>query len=203
MKNRCNNPNDTAFEDYGGRGIKVCEEWNGSHSYPNFREWAIENGYKEGLSIDRINVNGNYEPNNCRWVTQKVQMKNIRCNIPITYKGETNILSDWAEILNINVNTLYSRIVTLGWDVEKAFETSTKNSYQVGLNKANAKNKLLYENKSDKVKSRVIELMSTHNYNDIIKIVKSEFNIKDSRTFCKLCCGSKLKRDFIKWFKSL
>ena len=203
MKNRCNNPNDPHFEDYGGRGIRVCEKWNGSHSYPEFKKWAYENGYKEGLSIDRIDVNGDYCPENCRWVSQKVQTRNLRCNISITYKNETHILSDWAEILNVNVNTLYSRIVKLDWDIDKAFETSTENSYQNGLNKANAKNKLLYEDKSDKVKSRVIELMNTYDYNDIIKIVKSEFNIKDLRTFYKLCCGSTLKRDFIKWFKNL
>ena len=141
MKNRCNNPNDPHFKDYGGRGIRVCEKWNGSHSYPEFKKWAYENGYKEGLSIDRIDVNGDYCPENCRWVSQKVQTRNLRCNISITYKNETHILSDWAEILNVNVNTLYSRIVKLDWDIDKAFETSTENCCQSVLNKANAKNK--------------------------------------------------------------
>lgn len=76
MKSRCNNPKVDNYKYYGGRGITVCEEWQ--HDYTAFRNWALSNGYQEGLSIDRINVNGNYEPNNCRWISMAEQQKNKR-----------------------------------------------------------------------------------------------------------------------------
>lgn len=87
MKSRCNNPNDKNYADYGGRGIKVCEEWNISSE--SFIDWALKNGYKEGLSIDRINVNGNYEPGNCRWADAETQCLNqrIRKDNKTGYKG--------------------------------------------------------------------------------------------------------------------
>lgn len=87
MKSRCNNPDDKNYADYGGRGIKVCKEWN--ESPKSFIEWALNNGYKEKLSIDRINVNGNYEPGNCRWTDSETQCLNqrIRKDNKTGYKG--------------------------------------------------------------------------------------------------------------------
>lgn len=76
MKQRCNNKNNHAYKWYGGKGVKVCDEWNGSHSYENFYKWAMASGYKEGLTIDRIDPDGNYEPNNCRWITISEQQRN-------------------------------------------------------------------------------------------------------------------------------
>ena len=81
MKKRCNNPNDKSYKNYGGRGIKVCKEWN--ENYLSFKKWAYKNGYDENAphgecTIDRINVNGNYEPNNCRWISNAEQQKNKR-----------------------------------------------------------------------------------------------------------------------------
>jgi hypothetical protein len=95
MKDRCYNQNNNGYKDYGGRGIKVCNEW---HNSTNFFEWALANGYNDNLTIDRIDVNGNYEPSNCRWVTMKVQDRNRRNTIFITFNGETKSLAEWCEI---------------------------------------------------------------------------------------------------------
>lgn len=111
MKARCYNKNHHAYNCYGGRGIKICDKWLEKESgFMNFYNWAINNGYQEGLSIDRIDVNGNYEPVNCRWVTQKVQTNNTRRNVYITYNGETHTLKEWSEILNIPYGTLQDRV---------------------------------------------------------------------------------------------
>lgn len=76
MIQRCTNPNQKKYPIYGGRGIVVCEEWK--CSYTAFRDWAMANGYEEGLSIDRVDVDGNYEPSNCRWATRSEQEANKR-----------------------------------------------------------------------------------------------------------------------------
>ena len=76
MRQRCLNPNNHKYKNYGGRGIKVCDEW--LHDFMAFYDWSMDNGYKPGLTIDRINNDGNYEPNNCRWTTMKVQNNNRR-----------------------------------------------------------------------------------------------------------------------------
>lgn len=119
MKQRCLNPKDKNYKDYGGRGITVCSEWLNPE---NFYKWAIANAYKKGLSIDRIDVNGNYEPLNCRWATPKEQMRNTRKNHLITYKEQTKCLAEWAEIINIKSQILYKRLKR-GWSIEKALET--------------------------------------------------------------------------------
>lgn len=118
MKERCSNSNNNAYKDYGGRGIIVCNEWE--QSYEVFKEWAINNGYKSNLTIDRINVNGNYEPENCRWVTNKIQQNNRRNNRYIKYNGETKTLSEWAEYMGVNVHTLCSRINQQGMPIDEA-----------------------------------------------------------------------------------
>lgn len=118
MKNRCYNQNVVHFGDYGGRGITVCEEWK--NSFSAFYDWAISNGYSDELTIDRIDFNGNYEPSNCRWVNMKMQNNNTRHNRTITKNGETHSVSEWAEIIGIKPATLYARIFTYNWEIEKA-----------------------------------------------------------------------------------
>lgn len=120
MKDRCYNPKDKRYKNYGGRGIKICNEW--LNSFESFYEWSLENGYKDGLTIDRIDVNGNYEPNNCRWTTWDVQCNNRTNNVYIEYNGEINTLKQWCDILNIDYKKAHNRIHKLKWDVKRAFE---------------------------------------------------------------------------------
>lgn len=121
IKRRCLNKNDSAYVYYGGRSITICNEW--IDNFENFYNWSIKNGYKKGLSIDRIDTNGNYEPKNCRWTNAKTQARNRRNNFNITYNGQTKCLSEWSEILGINRGTLKSRILRSKWSIEKAFNT--------------------------------------------------------------------------------
>jgi hypothetical protein len=107
MKKRCNNPNDKRYKHYGGKGIKVCEEW--ANDFMVFREWAYQNGYEEGLTIERKDNNLGYSPDNCRWITMAEQAKNTSQNIFITRNGETKILSDWCRELGLNVRTIMWR----------------------------------------------------------------------------------------------
>ncbi len=95
MKQRCYNVKNPNYKHYGARGIKICDEWlNDSRK---FYKWAEENGYNDSLTIDRIDVNGNYEPRNCRWTTMKIQENNRTNNRKITLNGETKTVSQWAE----------------------------------------------------------------------------------------------------------
>ena len=117
MKQRCNNPNAGKFPQYGGRGISVCKEW--SDNFLSFFSWATENGYKEGLSIDRINPDGNYEPDNCRWTTNKVQCNNKTNNRIYEIDGLSYTLQQLADISGINNGTIRSRLKR-GWDIKKS-----------------------------------------------------------------------------------
>lgn len=107
IKGRCNNCKNKAYSYYGGRGIKACQEWD--TSYETFRKWALANGYRDDLTIDRINVNGNYCPENCRWVDVKTQMNNTRANRRITQNGETRTMAEWAERTGIAYETIRYR----------------------------------------------------------------------------------------------
>ena len=116
MKKRCKNKNNHHYKNYGGRGITVCQEWD--NSFCAFRLWALSSGYNDDLTIDRINVNGNYEPSNCRWITSMEQCKNLRKNVRLTYNGKTQIISDWARELNIESSTIGYRH-RRGWSDEE------------------------------------------------------------------------------------
>lgn len=109
MKGRCNNCKNKAYSYYGGRGIKVCQDWD--ESYALFRDWALANKYQENLTIDRIDVNGNYCPENCRWVSMKVQMNNTRANRRITLNGETKTMAEWSESTGLSYETIRNRTI--------------------------------------------------------------------------------------------
>lgn len=123
MKQRCYNQNSKAYKDYGGRGIAICKEW--LYNFENFYNWAMEHGYNDNLTIDRINVNGNYEPSNCRWVDRKTQQRNRRNCKYYNVKGKTHCLKEWCDILNLNYNTVQARL-KYGWTIEKALFTITE-----------------------------------------------------------------------------
>lgn len=117
MRLRCNNPRYKQYKDYGGRGIKVCEEWN---SFTCFSYWAEHNGYDVNLTLDRIDNDKGYSADNCRWTNRKVQNNNKRNNHLISFLGKTYTLSQWAEISGINKGTFISRIVKYKKPIEEA-----------------------------------------------------------------------------------
>lgn len=124
IKKRCYYKNHKAYKEYGERGITVCEEW--LNDFQAFHDWAMANGYNENApkgqcTIDRINNNGNYEPNNCKWVSMKEQARNKRNNKIITYNGISKCLVEWAEDMNLNAKYLGGQIRKYG--VEKVFST--------------------------------------------------------------------------------
>lgn len=127
IKKRCYYTGATSFKYYGEKGIKVCDEWR--HNYDAFAEWAIKNGYNGTLTIDRIDSNGDYSPDNCRLATPKQQAYNRSTNHNITFNGETHALTEWAEILGINYRTLSRRINMLGWSIERALSTPVDMRY--------------------------------------------------------------------------
>ncbi len=119
MISRCENDLDSRYQSYGGRGIKVCDEWK---DVETFNSWANSNGYQDKLTIDRIDVNGNYEPSNCRWATLKEQANNKRNSIFVEFKGNIQTLKEWSEEFNIPYGTLKTRI-SFGIEPPNLFET--------------------------------------------------------------------------------
>ena len=122
MKDRCINPRCKDYDFYGGRGVKVCEEWI---YFENFDAWAMKNGYKEGLSIDRIDNHGDYCPENCRWITIKEQCYNRRSNHYIEYNGKIQTITQWAEEYGMTEQVLSGRL-RKGWDMESALTKPLK-----------------------------------------------------------------------------
>lgn len=117
MKERCYNPRRSEYSYYGGRNISVCQDWMDSSK---FIEWALNNGYSDELTLDRIDNNGNYCPENCQWVNRKMQQNNRRNNRYITYNGETKTVTQWAESNGMTYYQLIKRIDKLKWSFERA-----------------------------------------------------------------------------------
>ena len=124
MKDRCNNISNPSYERYGGKGVIVCEEWR--NDFFAFKNWAFQHGYNECLSIDRIDMNGNYEPSNCRWATAQEQADNKTNNIRITIDGKTQDLQQWCNEYGIKRSTVNTRVLLCGWDYERAITTPVR-----------------------------------------------------------------------------
>lgn len=122
MRGRCLHKSYASFKNYGGKGVKIVKEWL---KFENFKKWALENGYSETLTLDRIDSNKDYEPNNCRWVSMKKQQNNKTNNRKLFYNGEYKTVSEWAECLGVNTQTLFTRLKR-GWSVERTLATPVK-----------------------------------------------------------------------------
>ena len=126
MKRRCCDANVDQYENYGGRGIKVCDEW--ANDYAKFREWAYSHGYDDkkqpkDCTIERIDVNGNYEPLNCKWATSLEQQNNRRGSKYVTYNGETKTVAEWSRQIGVGGGAMYQQL-DRGWADEKVIETA-------------------------------------------------------------------------------
>jgi len=122
IKTRCTNPNSSEYKRYGARGITMCEKWT---TFSGFLE-DMQSSYKDGLSIDRIDNNGNYCKENCKWSTPKEQANNRRSNRIITFKNKTKTLAEWTEFLGMKRTTIANRIDYCGWSIERALSTNVK-----------------------------------------------------------------------------
>lgn len=133
MKSRCYNKNNKNYHQYGGNGITVCNEW--LDNYQTFRIWATENGYSDELTLDRIDFESDYTPNNCRWVSIKKQQNNRSNNRYIEFNGEVKTLSEWCEDLGLNKSTISSRINREGTEplialgLSEKYKTKKNNKY--------------------------------------------------------------------------
>ncbi len=124
MRKRCYNQNASNYPRYGGRGITICSEW--LESFEHFHAWAMQNGYADDLSIDRMDVNGNYSPENCRFATAKRQSNNRRSNRVIVCNGISKTVAEWSVTTGVSAMSITARIDRLGWDTEKALYTKSK-----------------------------------------------------------------------------
>lgn len=152
MRSRCYRKKDKCFHLYGGRGIKVCDRW--INNYDNFFEDMGER--PENMCLDRINPNGNYEKDNCRWVTMKAQQINRRNNFIVEFNNQKLTLSQWALKSGINAGTLWNRLIRWGWSIEKSLTYTTKRPWSHGTNTGYSKYKCRCEKctESNSLKSK-------------------------------------------------
>ncbi len=144
MKARCQNPNDKSYFLYGARGIKVFGTWN---RFEPFCAWAMANGYREGLTLERVDNNSGYSPSNCAWIPKSKQSSNTRRCKLITWRGETRILRDWARKLGLPYCVIQARLKKYGWSIDSAFSRplATPNRRHVKLIEYNGRTKSIAE----------------------------------------------------------
>lgn len=126
MKKRCYNPRHESYKYYGAKGVVVCDEW--LHDFDAFKAWAMSHGYNDALTIDRIDCDGDYTPDNCRWTTPREQAFNRSTNNYLTFDGKTMSMMEWALALGMSYKTL-TRRVHHGWPVERALSTPVDKRY--------------------------------------------------------------------------
>ena len=149
MKNRCYNPNTCYYKNYGARGIKVCDEWLGEDGYKNFEKWALKNGYKKELSLDRIDNNGDYSPNNCRWTTGRIQNINKRPSIPNT-SGFVGVAKESCSNGYYGYVKMNNKVYYTGCSKDIVIAAIMRNNYIIDNNLDNELNDLSqYENEYD------------------------------------------------------
>lgn len=142
MITRCYNPKHKEYKKYGAKGITICDEWIGDKGLDNFYEWAIANGFtgekdSKGynvLSIDRIDNNKGYSPQNCRWATREQQARNKSTTIWVNYKGEENTLKGFCEKLNLDYHAVFLRIYRRHWSIEKSLSEPIQKNHQIEYN---------------------------------------------------------------------
>ena len=127
MRQRCSDPNNKY---YGAKGIRVCDEW--AHSFKLFEEWALSNGYQDSLRIDRKDANGDYAPDNCRWVSVRAQNNNNSHNRIITMDGQEKTLAQWCRVYNIPTYIVDNRVNKYGWEEERAIKTQENATNHTG-----------------------------------------------------------------------
>lgn len=142
MKTRCTNPNYDKYKWYGGKGISVCDEW--MNSYDAFEEWALSHRYADDLTLDRIDPNGNYCPENCRWVSRKEQANNRSSNHLLTFNGKTLTIQQWADETGLSHGCISQRI-NAGWPVERILTEQQHDTHTDRLITFNGESKRLYE----------------------------------------------------------
>lgn len=123
MKLRCYNEKQTGYKNYGARGIKLCDEW--LNDFISFKNWAIDAGYQNDLTLDRLDNDGDYEPSNCKWSTPKEQSNHKRNNRCLEYRGEKHTIAEWSNLTGIAYHLIWNRLKN-GWSVEDIFERNGK-----------------------------------------------------------------------------
>lgn len=152
MKDRCFNKRNKSYHRYGERGVTVCDEWSGENGFINFYNWAIKNGYREDLTIDRINNDGNYTPDNCRWATRKEQMNNVNYNVFLELDGEEHTISQWSDILGIGQDTIQARKKYYNFDDKKALLKPQTCKKKVCITSVDDKSKKVFDSCRDAAK---------------------------------------------------
>lgn len=186
MKHRCFNPKDKEYHRYGGRGISICDEWINNRGFENFYNWAINNDYQEDLTIDRINNDDNYEPNNCRWVNRKEQMNNVGYNIYLRLEDKEHTIAQWSDILGIKQNTIQARKKYHNYDdraallkpptcQKKVRVTSVDNKIKIDFNSCKEASEYIGCDRSSITQCAQGKIKSTHGY--YIEYIEEEYNL--------------------------